>query len=460
MAKASLDALLVEIIQGVEKTSADYRNFKSNKLIHGISVDHADIALEIQKEFRALLNIDTLDSSLVAFIEKEALDFTKKMHTAIAGTNGDGASNFDPKGGKWVEVTEYDGNETSFTFSIVPKKGKSVSVFNAFKKVKQAQQGTLNAKLAARLKIENSAAYKKYDSTKQGKGFLDIGHNDGSSVSAQRLASVTNTINRFAVTTGSGGKADAALTQAIKEAFASLEWSIEKNDDGPPIDIVSVKFQSKKFNRNNKDEVLHLNKTITRMVESIGVEFAEVEGSDSSISKRQKMILKQFESTLKGKKGVKLTGFDTAIVASHKGLIGKKPKSGKASTSSSLGSKGSKTTRRKKAANKGVSSSPLAMIVMLNKKLPDTVRKNMTSPRLVNRTGRFAQSVKVTDIMVTPQGFPSIGYTYQRDPYQVFEDGSSGNWSNEYRDPRKLIDKSIRELAATTATGRFYTRRT
>ena len=460
MAKASFDALLVEIIQGVEKTSTDYRNFKSNRLIHGITVDHADISLEIQKEFIALLNIDKLDSSLVAFIEKEALDFTSKMHTAIAGSNGKGVSNFDPSGRKWVEVTEIIGDQTSFSFSLVPKPGKSASIFNAFKKVKQAQQKVMNKNLAARLKIENSGAYDKYNSTKQGKSFLDIGHEGGSSVSAQRLASVTNTINRFAVTTGSGGKADAALTQAIKEALASLEWSIEKNDDGPPIDIVRVKFESKEFNRNNKDEVLHLNKTITNMVESIGVEFAEVEGSDSSISKRQKIILKQFEATLKGKKGVKLTGFDTAIVASYKGLIGKKPKSGKASTSSSLGSKGSKTTRRKKAANKGVSSSPLAMIVMLNKKLPDTVRKNMTSPRLQNRTGRFAQSVKITDIMMTPQGFPSIGYTYQRDPYQVFEDGSSGNWSNEYRDPRKLIDKSIRELAATTATGRFYTRRT
>jgi|TARA_B110000259_G_scaffold61849_1_gene73151 hypothetical protein len=100
------------------------------------------------------------------------------------------------------------------------------------------------------------------------------------------------------------------------------------------------------------------------------------------------------------------------------------------------------------------------MITMLNKRLPDTVRSNMGAPKLENVTGRFATSVRVTDIMQTPQGFPSIGYTYQRDPYQVFETGSSGSWSNEYRDPRKLIDKSIRELAATVATGRFYTRRT
>ncbi len=459
MAKASLDALLVEIIQSVEKTSTDYRNFKSNRLIHGITVDHADIALEIQKEFIALLNIDKLEPPLIAFIEKEALDFTSKMHTAIAGKSG-GVSNFDPSGRKWVEVTEIIGDQTSFSFSLVPKPGKSASIFNAFKKVKQAQQKTLNAKLAARLKLENSGAYDKYNSTKQGKGFLDIGHEGGSSISAQRLAAVTNTINRFAVTTGSGGKADAALTKAIKDALDSLEWSIEKNDKGPPVDIVSVKFESKQFNRDNKNEVLHLNKTITKMVENIGIEFAEVEGSDSSISKRQKIILKQFESTLKSEKRIKLQGFDTRIIASHKGPIAKDAKGGKASTSSSLGGRGRKTTRRRKAAHKGVSSSPLAMIVMLNKKLPDTVRKNMTSPRLQNRTGTFAQSVRITDIMMTPQGFPSIGYTYQRDPYQVFESGSSGNWSNEYRDPRTLIDKSIRELAATTATGRFYTRRT
>lgn len=101
----------------------------------------------------------------------------------------------------------------------------------------------------------------------------------------------------------------------------------------------------------------------------------------------------------------------------------------------------------------------LEMIGMINKELPDTVRKNMKSPALVNRTGRFAESTRVTDITQTPKGFPSIGYTYQRDPYQVFEDGSSGAWSNGQRDPRKLIDSSIREIAVKMAIGRFYTRR-
>ena len=101
----------------------------------------------------------------------------------------------------------------------------------------------------------------------------------------------------------------------------------------------------------------------------------------------------------------------------------------------------------------------LQMIAMINKELPDTVRKNMQPPALENRSGRFAESVRVTEVAQTPRGFPSVGYTYQRRPYEVFEMGSPGPWSSPERDPRKLIDKSIREIAARMAIGRFYTRR-
>ena len=45
----------------------------------------------------------------------------------------------------------------------------------------------------------------------------------------------------------------------------------------------------------------------------------------------------------------------------------------------------------------------------------------MGAPRLENRTGRFASSARVTDITSTKQGFPSIGYTYEKNPYSVFE---------------------------------------
>ena len=115
--------------------------------------------------------------------------------------------------------------------------------------------------------------------------------------------------------------------------------------------------------------------------------------------------------------------------------------------------------KRDRKVTEGPSSSPLRLIAEFNRQLPTVVRKNMGSPRLNNRTGRFADSVKVTEIAQTSKGFPSMGYTYQRNPYQVFEEGSKGNWSNGDRDPRDLIDKSIREIAAQFAIGRFYTRR-
>jgi hypothetical protein len=81
----------------------------------------------------------------------------------------------------------------------------------------------------------------------------------------------------------------------------------------------------------------------------------------------------------------------------------------------------------------------------------------MGEPALESRTGRFAASTRVTDIVRTPQGFPSIGYTYMKNPYQTFEKGFKQGSID--RDPRTLIDSSIREIAVEFAIGRFYTRR-
>ena len=119
-----------------------------------------------------------------------------------------------------------------------------------------------------------------------------------------------------------------------------------------------------------------------------------------------------------------------------------------------------KKRKRKVATKRTPAMQPLHLIGLINKKLPETVRKNMQNPGLENQTGRFAESVRITDIGTTAQGFASIGYTYRKDPYQVFEDGTGvAPWANGQRDPRQLIDKSIREIAAQFAIGRFYTRR-
>jgi hypothetical protein len=98
-----------------------------------------------------------------------------------------------------------------------------------------------------------------------------------------------------------------------------------------------------------------------------------------------------------------------------------------------------------------------ALKAQINAKLTMTVIKNMGTPALENRTGRFARSVEVTDVIQTPKGFPSIGYTYQKGPYQTFEPGFAQG--STQRDPRVVISKSIREIAKELIVGRFYTRR-
>jgi len=116
-----------------------------------------------------------------------------------------------------------------------------------------------------------------------------------------------------------------------------------------------------------------------------------------------------------------------------------------------------KTTRTRRVRTQSAASMPLYLVGLLNKELPKVVAKNMESPALEYQTGRFASSVKVTDIAMTAQGFPSIGYTYDKYPYQTFEPGY--RQGDPDRDPRKLINSSIREIAAQYAIGRFYTRR-
>ena len=177
-----------------------------------------------------------------------------------------------------------------------------------------------------------------------------------------------------------------------------------------------------------------------------------MKGSSTLKEKTAAVLVDNF----KGKKGIKVKSKPVKLKTKTKS----KGKGAKVSASVALSSKRLKSKKKKSKAKSSAASQPLAMVAMLNKKLPDTVRKNMSTPRLVNRTGRFADSVKVVDVMPTPQGFPSFGYTYQKNPYQVFEEGEgTPPWADGNRDPRDLIDKSIREIAAEFAIGRFYTRR-
>jgi hypothetical protein len=185
-------------------------------------------------------------------------------------------------------------------------------------------------------------------------------------------------------------------------------------------------------------------KTYLKYLEKVNID--NLSGSPTLVEDVESAILSVF-SKVKGKKN----------------FSGNRPKRTR-STTRSKPKKVSKKVKVEKLPSikyrqpsKGVSSTPLQLIGLINKQLPQVVAKNMESPALNFQTGRFASGVRITDIVTTPQGFPSIGYTYDKYPYQTFEPGFEQG--DPDRDPRKLINRSIREIAAQYAIGRFYTRR-
>ena len=57
--------------------------------------------------------------------------------------------------------------------------------------------------------------------------------------------------------------------------------------------------------------------------------------------------------------------------------------------------------------------------------------------------------------MATKLNGTNIEYTYQRNPYEVFEPGSGSPLANQYRDPRKIIGGTVRELAQVIMGRKF-----
>jgi hypothetical protein len=211
-----------------------------------------------------------------------------------------------------------------------------------------------------------------------------------------------------------------------------------------------------------------LEAAIFKEMEKSALGFVTVKGSQSP---RDKIIA-----------GVEATIINNLVKAASKGLKIKAPKltpqeRAKATRGNRKGTKSktvkSSTTKigslaaasggRTSSATKKNARSPQSLLklqALLNARLPKEVMGNMKLPGLQNRSGRFASSVRVQNIVSTPKGFPSIGYTYQKNPYQIFEQGAGkAPWGNSDRDPRAVIEKSMRDIAADLLKARFYTRR-
>lgn len=95
---------------------------------------------------------------------------------------------------------------------------------------------------------------------------------------------------------------------------------------------------------------------------------------------------------------------------------------------------------------------------LINASLVERIKQNMgTGNRrdvLNLRTGRFAESAKVERMSQSRQGMITAFYTYMKNPYATFSAGGRQEYPTS-RDPKTLIAKSIREIAAEQISNRL-----
>lgn len=94
----------------------------------------------------------------------------------------------------------------------------------------------------------------------------------------------------------------------------------------------------------------------------------------------------------------------------------------------------------------------------INEHLQSVISANMgdgTRKDILNyRSGRFAASVKVDRLTISREGMITAFYSYMRNPYGTFSEGGRQQMPRS-RDPKLLISRSIREIAAEKVANRM-----
>lgn len=449
MSKQALQKTLRYVQSRMQQSSQAYRDLISDKKVHSITVSQQKIKTQVKQEMlsRGGYRAGELPQSIIDIIDKEVPKMCKGMYQDF--------KNFNSKA-KRVEVTNLRGNAQRFTFTIGAKPNKEANVFNQFRAVKQTHQRPLLRKLNAQIRKLNKGRNETNQIRRIRSSFLDIGHQEGSAVSTQRKQEVEKALFDW-----STNNKNPIVSKFIKQLKDETSFKITKKA-GDPVDLISVELESKYLNRQRgggEEKALstELNEDLKKVIQNINAfDWANQQGSDSKIQRVEKIIKNPFAQVAQRNKNVKTTFKKESIKIGTSSTTTKKR-----STKVTAGSKFKDTTPAATSAfDRKNRRSMFSIMALINKKLPNVLEKNMNYPRLENRSGRFLKSVRLTDVSQTRQGFMSFGYTYERDPYQVFEVGiGKAPWATTDRDPRKLIDASIREIAAELALGRFYTRR-
>ena len=263
---------------------------------------------------------------------------------------------------------------------------------------------------------------------------------------------------------------DDIVEQLQGKAGIKVDHKMIVKDDGTYINefipILSLELQTENQGAQSALEAMLADEAIDELKRL--AEDVDAEGSPSQRQAYENALRLYFSKRFKGNKNVLLNfkGKNTKLNARGSRKTAKVKRKERLTPIAILGSGAllNNSIKRINAKNKDKKKNletkravdPGVLLGQLNKDLGQQVERNMGRPALRSDSGRFANSAQVLSVIPTRVGLNQIDYTYQKDPYQVFEGGYG--YPSAF-DPRKVIEKSIRELATRQLETKFVLRR-
>jgi len=457
MSKQFLDKLIAREIANITTSSEIYRA-ASNREIHEFEITTNSIASEIRAELKHR-NI-AITPAVEEAIQEESIAIINDVVTFMKGKSFVGQRPTITTLENGVRILVYTPIADTIWRPTI-EGGRRVlrkmeadifyTISNSYKSSRARLVRKLNRILGFKTKEDKISGQ-----------FLALGHLDESAVIGKRIAESRESLSKSIQGYNQKGSEEFSQKE-IDEIFGKDLFTLEQTSTNKKT-IIKATIQSASLNsaRGRAEEadmkaayLSALKKAWLKLNNESSLAFSK--GSDSRIDIERKKLIEAFTKPIIAKPNVRISKSNT------------KPKYSKSKSSAKVKRKRPTSTKVKhkvktsyilpniEQTEGGTSAINLnALKAQINAKLPAIVRKNMLPPGLVNRTGRFAASARVDSIIATEKGFPSIGYTYMKFPYQTFEPGfAKGDFD---RDPRRVIDKSVREIANELLTGRFYTR--
>ena len=471
MSASNLNAFLIKLHNELSGDSDVYRKHVTNKKLHVFTYKSTDIRKAIKVVLQEAIGKDEAVYSNQNF--KKPFDKAVKALTKKIKTNFEKAHN--PNEGIIVKNIRGGVSATfaEFQYTTGKNKGQSRSnydaILNLYKddlndfyqevlEILSPGEGSKNKKgeyQPKSLKRQSGSSSATREMQKQSDVF-NLGHQNLSNIEHFLNAGIHNALNEVFNDTELPKELESELKQKFPEFGNSAYKAILAVYKNAQEGTVEVSIESKILNiRKGGSEEQQLSRDLKKVL--LEMDVPNLDGSDSLVRAHRKKLVKAIADPYLKAKGVKRVKTEnTKIKESSKKIISHDVKTQKAKRK---GSFGAKVTLATKKQAKQTTPNLASILGYLNMKLPDVVAGNMGDPRLNYRTGRFAQGVRATDISRTPQGFPSIGYTYEKSKYGQFESTSGTRFADIDRDPRPLIDRSIREIVMQLGIGRIYTRR-